>query len=388
MRFSKVILPPGRLVNSSADLDRCIAHRVPAISRAIRDLSDADRLDVLVDATGALEYGAQLAWAAIAGRKPLVSLNAEVDATVGPLLDALGIDAGAGRSIAGGDQPAIQIELADFARSVGLIPRVLGNIKGLHDVRRTPDTQKSFAAQWGQNVAMVTSFADGTKVSFEQAIVANIMSFTVDETGMSGRPARKHVDELIHEYDVAGIRSRGGLVDYVVGAVPAPGVFCLAEAADLAQVEYLKLFKLGDGPLYSLYKPYHLCHLEVPDSIASLVGFGERIGGAMAPYVEVCAVAKSDLKKGAVLDGCGGFASYGIATTAADQFLGNLLPMGVAEGCVLVRDVSQDQRLTYGDVELPPGRLIDQLRAQQRARFSPPRTIDPDSVQGSTLEAN
>jgi len=175
---------------------------------------------------------------------------------------------------------------------------------------------------------------------------------------------------LVTEYDVDELRSLGGVVDYVVGTRPGPGVFVLATHDDPFQRHYLELYKLGTGPLYSFYAPYHLCHLEVPTSIARAALFHDAtIAAAGAPQVEVVAVAKTDLAADQVLDGLGGYLTYGEAERAdvtADQ---RLLPVGVAEGARLLRDVRRDEVLSYDDVELPPGRLIDQLRDEQARLF-------------------
>jgi len=356
-------------VGSAGQLDDCVRAGVAAVLQDVHEITAAETIDVVVDATGALEYGARVALAAIDGRKHLVLLNAELDATVGPVLKTLATERGVVTSAADGDQPGVQLNLYDFARQVGLVPRVLGNIKGFHDVRRTPTTQRDFAARWGQRPDMVTSFADGTKVNFEQCVVANATGFSVPQVGMLGRDFSGHVDDLVSAYDLDELRERTGVVDYVVGAAPAPGVFCLAEAADRAQKHYLELFKLGAGPLYSLYVPYHLCHLEVPTTIARVVGFADGMQPLDRPYVEVCCVAKTDIEAGRVLDGCGGYLTYGKAMNSAEFARGGFLPMGVAEGCVVGSDLPRDHLLTYDDVQLPEGRLIDTLRRRQAELF-------------------
>jgi len=217
---------------------------------------------------------------------------------------------------------------------------------------------------------MVTSFADGTKVSFEQAIVANAIGMTVARRGMGGADHRAHVDELTSAYDIDELKTSEGIVDYVVGAQPGPGVFCLATLDDPGQRHYLNLYKLGEGPLYSFYRPYHLCHFEVPTSLARAVDFHDVvIASAGPPRVEVVATAKTDLSPGSVLDGLGGYLTYGEAERAEIARHERLLPMGVAEGCTLVRSVPRDATLTYDDVELPQGRLIDKLRLEQQAIF-------------------
>ncbi|MEL7208937.1 MAG: NAD(P)-dependent oxidoreductase, partial [Actinomycetota bacterium] len=139
---------------------------------------------------------------------------------------------------------------------------------------------------------------------------------------------------------------------------------------DPQQHMYLKYGKLGDGPLYSFYVPYHLCHFEVPNSAARAVLFEDpTIEPTYGPMVDVITIAKSDLSAGTVLDGLGGFHSYGICERHDITRTDRLLPIGMAEGCTLVNDVPKDQALTYDDVVVPEGRLLDQVRAEQDAHF-------------------
>jgi predicted homoserine dehydrogenase-like protein len=213
---------------------------------------------------------------------------------------------------------------------------------------------------------MVTSFADGTKVSFEQALVANATGMTVAKRGMVGQNHPGHVDDLASEYDLAELEGLGGVVDYVVGSKPGPGVFVLATHDDPKQRHYLNLYKLGEGPLYSFYTPYHLCHFEVPQTVARAVLFGDAtIAPLGAPTVEVITIAKRDLGAGERLDGLGGYQTYGVCERADVTAAEGLLPMGVAEGCTLRRAVAKDEVLSYADIELPAGRLVDQLRVAQ-----------------------
>jgi predicted homoserine dehydrogenase-like protein len=289
---------------------------------------------------------------------------------VGPLLKRKADAAGVIFTGCDGDQPGVEMNLFRFVKSIGLTPLVCGNIKGLQDPYRNPTTQEGFAKQWGQDPYMVTSFADGTKISFEQAIVANATGMTVNKRGMIGRDHRGHIDELTQAYDVEELRRLGGIVDYVVGSKPGPGVFVLAAHDDPKQQHYLNLYKLGTGPLYSFYTPYHLCHFEVPISVARLVLCQDAVIQPIAgPMVDVVATAKVDLAEGDVIDTLGGYKSYGQCETYAISREQRLLPMGLAEGCRMKRAVPKDAVLTYDDVEIPAGRLIDRLRAEQDEVF-------------------
>jgi predicted homoserine dehydrogenase-like protein len=160
-------------------------------------------------------------------------------------------------------------------------------------------------------------------------------------------------------------------VDYVVGAKPSPGVFVFADHEDPKLRHYLNYGKLGDGPLYSFYVPYHLTVFEVPISVARVALFRDTVIAPLAgPVVEVVATAKVDLEAGQTLDGLGHYMTYGQCENADVAREQRLLPMGVAEGCRLKRDIAQDEVLTVDDVDVPPGRLCDRLRAEQSAYFA------------------
>ncbi len=368
--YAEAGITDAKLVQTQAQAELALAADTPVYTDDFRAVVSSDRIDAVVDATGAVEYGCHLALACIEAGKHLILMNAEVDGTVGPILAKRAKSAGIVLTGCDGDQPGVQLNLVRFVRGIGLRPLVCGNIKGLQDEYRTPTTQKGFAEKWGQDPYMVTSFADGTKVSFEQALVANATGMTVAKRGMVGADHHAHIDELTTKYDVEELESLGGVVDYVVGAKPGPGVFVLAAHDDPKQRHYLNLYKLGEGPLYSFYTPYHLCHFEVPQTVARAVLFGDAaIAPVGAPSVEVVAVAKRDLKAGETLDGLGGYDTYGVCEKAEVTAAEELLPMGVAEGCTLRRAVSKDAVLTYGDVYLPSGRLVDQLRAAQAAEL-------------------
>ncbi len=221
-----------------------------------------------------------------------------------------------------------------------------------------------------QNPAMVTSFADGSKISFEQAIVANATGFVVRSRGMSrGMEYRDDIMKIGKLYNIDEVRKLGGIIDYVVGT-PLTKVYVLAEHPDPKQQHYLTLYKMGDGPLYSFFSSYHLVHFEVPSAIARVALFRDSLAKPLGgPVVEVCAVAKRDLEVGEVLDDYGMYMTYGEAVNTDEMSTKRYLPEGLVEGCKLKRDIKKDDVLTYDDVELPPDRLADRLRAEQYRHF-------------------
>src|SRR6185312_6028070 len=189
----------------------------------------SSQIDVILDVTGSVEFGAHAILDAFEHGKNVLLLNAEVDATIGPILRTYAKRYGTILSACEGDEPGVQVNLYRWVKGLGLIPRVMGNVKGLQDPYRTPTTQKGFAEKWGQNPAMVTSFADGSKISFEQAIVANATGFVVKSRGMSrGLDYRGDVMTIGSLYDIDEVRRLGGIIDYVVGT-PLTKVYVLAE---------------------------------------------------------------------------------------------------------------------------------------------------------------
>jgi predicted homoserine dehydrogenase-like protein len=333
----------------------------------------ADGIDAIIEVTGSIEYSCNLVLMAIRHKKHIILMNAELDGTVGAILKVYADKEGVVITSADGDQPGVEMNLYRFVRSIGVKPVLCGNIKGLHDPYRNPTTQEGFAKKWGQNPYMVTSFADGTKISFEQAIVANGTGMQVARRGMFGpsvEPGTSLKNVANSLYPLEALINGPGVVDYVVGAEPGPGVYVLGTHDHPIQKHYLNLYKLGEGPLYLFYTPYHLCHFEVPHTVARAVLFHDAtLTPIGAPRVEVVATAKTSLSKGSVIDGLGGYMTYGLCENADITAKENLLPIGIAEGCKLRHDVAKDAVLTYHDIELPEGRLIDRLRTEQKNHF-------------------
>ncbi|MEH2074369.1 MAG: Gfo/Idh/MocA family oxidoreductase [Nostoc sp.] len=374
--YSEAGIEEIQVVATVSELEDAIANGKYAVTEDAKLLCRAEGIEAIIEVTGAVEFGAHIVMEAIAHCKHVIMMNAELDGTIGPILKVYADKAGVILTACDGDQPGVQMNLYRFVKSIGLTPLLCGNIKGLQDPYRNPTTQEGFAKRWGQKPHMVASFADGTKISFEQAIVANATGMKVAKRGMLGYDFNGYVEEMTHLYDVEQLKELGGIVDYVVGAKPGPGVYVFATHDDPKQRHYLNLYKLGEGPLYSFYTPYHLCHFEVPLSVARAVLFGDAVMSPLAgPLVDVVTTAKIDLKAGETLDGIGYYMTYGQCENSPIVQQQNLLPIGLAEGCRLKRDISKDQVLTYEDVELPEGRLCDQLRTEQNNYFAPEKIL-------------
>jgi predicted homoserine dehydrogenase-like protein len=258
--------------------------------------------------------------------------------------------------------------LLRYLRSLGLRPVAAGNLKGMVDYYRNPDTQRAFAEKNDQDPRKVTSFADSTKLSMEATVLANATGFPVGRRGMHG-PACKEVREMANLLPADQLLDTG-LVDYALGASPYTGAFVIIyEESELKKAQ-LAYYKLGDGPFYVFYTPFHLPHIQLSSTIGRANVLGDATVAPIAgPVCEVVTVAKRDLKAGERLDGIGGFCSYGLVDNATTARGMSALPIALSEGCVMRSDVLKDSVVTFGDVRTPEAGLAEKLWREQCARW-------------------
>lgn len=367
--FQNAGIADTRHVSTAAELDQAIEDGVCAITDNPDALCEAGGIDAVVEVTGEIEFGSRVALHALQNRKHFISVNAQIDTAIGSILKVYADKAGVVFTNIDGDEPGVAMNLFRFLKTVGYQPVLAGNMKGFIDPYRTPDTQAAFAAKYNQKPRMITSFADGTKLSMELAILANATGFKVGRRGMYG-PKCDHVTDVIKHFSVEQLL-KGGLVDYTLGAAPNNGAFVVAYNDNPGQQQYMNYFKMGEGPLYVFYTPYHLPSVQLPLTVARAVLFNDpTVTPLGAPSCDVITLAKRDLKAGEVLDGVGGFTCYGLIENSEISRAENLLPISLSEDCRLKRDLAKDQAITYQDVELPPDRLCDKLRAEQDQYFA------------------
>lgn len=357
-----------RMVESVNGVENAVRRGQYVITQDEAILCEAGGIDAVVEATGEVEFGSIVAMKGILGGKHVIIMNAEMDATVGPILKVYAEKAGVIFSNTDGDEPGVAMNLCRFVRTIGFTPVLAGNLKGFYDCHRTPETQKGFAEKHHQKPHMMTSFVDGTKLSMELAVLANATGFRVGRRGMYG-PRCTHVKEIPSVFNLEECL-KGGMVDYLLGAEPGTGAFVVGYSDQPVKQQYMKYLKMGDGPFYVFYTPFHLPHLELPLTVARAVLFGDAtVTPIDGPICEVVTVAKRDLKVGESLDGVGGFTCYGMIENYEASRAENLLPMGLSGGCRVKNNVKMDRAVTYADVEVPDGRLCDKLHAEQNARF-------------------
>jgi predicted homoserine dehydrogenase-like protein len=354
--------------SSVHDAETAIACGVPVLTQDPHVLVACEQIDVIVEVTGTVEAGAAVVIDAIDHHKHVVMVNAELDSLLGPILNERARKAGVVLTNTDGDEPGVAMTLLRYLRTLGLRTVAAGNIKGMVDYYRNPDTQRAFAERNDQDARKVTSFADATKLSMETTVLANASGFRAGRRGMYG-PACKNVNEIANLLPPDKMLE-SGLVDYALGAAPHTGAFVVVHEDTPLKKTQLAYYKLGDGPFYVFYTPFHLPHIQIASTIGrAVVDHDATVAPMGGPVCEVVTVAKRDLKAGQRLDGIGGFDAYGLIENAEEARAANALPIGLSENCVLRRDKSKDDVVCFDDVTLPAGRPVDALWREQQARW-------------------
>jgi predicted homoserine dehydrogenase-like protein len=358
--------------DSSRNIETAIAKGVPVLTDDPSLLTACDAIDVIVEVTGTVEPAARIVLDAFDHGKHVVIVNCELDSLLGPILKVKADKAGVVLTNTDGDEPGVAMTLLRYLRSTGLRPVAAGNIKGMVDHYRTPKTQQGFADKYDQDVKKVTSFADATKLSMETTVLANATGFHVGRRGMYG-PACSYVRELANLLPADQMLATG-LVDYSVGAAPHTGAWVVVHEEEPLKRAQLTYYRLGDGPFFVFYTPFHLPYLQIASTIArAAIQHDPTVAPIGGPVCEVLTVAKRDLKAGERLDGVGGFCTYGLIDNASAASSLGALPISLSEGCILLRDIPKDSVVSFEDVEAPSAGIVDTLWQEQIARW--PRAL-------------
>jgi predicted homoserine dehydrogenase-like protein len=350
--------------NDLAEAARALAAGHCVASTDFRAATSLPGIEVVIDATGSPETGAISALDAIQNRRHMVMMNVECDVTVGPVLSRLARNAGVVYSLASGDEPAAIIELCRFSRALGF--RIVAAGKGKNnplDIHATPDDWRERAFERGMSPRMLVEFVDGSKTMVEMAAVSNATGLVPDVRGMHGpQVLLKDLTKVFCTSEQGGILSREGVVEYAIGDVH-PGVFVIFTTDNPTIRAGLVQRDMGTGPNYLLYRPYHLCSLEVPLTVARAVLYGESSGHPREkPTAECIAVAKKDLARGERLDAIGEYCYRGSIECRETAQKENCLPLGLAQGCVTRREVACDTVITWDMVAPAPGSVLYHLR--------------------------
>jgi predicted homoserine dehydrogenase-like protein len=339
---------------------------------AVRDyriVTDMKNIDVMLEATGAPEIGTRAALRSARSGQDISMMNVETDITVGPLLNWYAQQKGVLYALAAGDEPAACKELYDLAVSMGFTIVAAGKGKNnpldRHATPADPAVQKE-AARRGLTPNMLIEFVDGSKTMIEMAAVSNATGLVPDVRGMHGPETdRDHLNKTFALKEDGGVLNKVGVVDYGIGHV-APGVFLIIRTDHPRLREALILRDMGNGPYYTLFRPFHLCSIEVPLTCAMLA---IRKKSNMVPLPrltsEVFAVAKRDLIPGDTLDAIGGTTYYSLIDTYENVKAECLLPIGLVKGAKIIRKVNMDTPITCADVEIKPSTVYSLRQLQE-----------------------
>jgi predicted homoserine dehydrogenase-like protein len=339
-----------------------------SVATSVLDLpAHVPGVDVIMEATGDVLVGTSIALAAIEAGKHIVAANPETQATVGPYLQVLAEAAGVVYSDVDGDEPGILKGLYDYCVGLGFTPVLAGNCKGVLKRYATPETQAAFAEAHDLKPWIATAAADGTKLNFELATIANATGLTPAVRGMTG--VQTTLDTLVQDFDRLGLLDRGPIVDYSFG-IPN-GVFVVVRDDDAVVQREMRYLKMGDGPHYLFHHPRVMVHYEAPLSAAWAALHGvASIAPSGAPVAEVVAYAKRDLAAGQRLDGIGGFDCYGLIVPKAEARREGLLPVGLASFSRLTQAIARDQPIPSDAVTFEEENLVLDLFRRQETHFA------------------
>lgn len=342
------------VISDSVDaLSTAIRAGFPTVTSHSSVLTDLP-IDVVVEATGALDYGTESILSLLDAGKHVVSFNAECDALLAWLFHERARANGVIYTIADGDQPGVLFRLQQQVEAMGFEVTASLNCKRHLDVHQNPESGAGYAARDTTSSHMTTAFGDGTKMQVEQAVVANATGMIPDKRGMHGIESNVATAAA----DIARTLSEPGRVDFTLGGDFGAGVGIVARHPNphLHQ-KAMSFYKMGHGPDYFFFRPYHLVHLEIPLTIAELVLDNEPLATVVAPHVaEVVAIAKKDLAEGETLDCIGGFSAYGHIDTA--EKASGYLPVGLVEYATMSADVSIDDPIPLSAVILDTSKTV------------------------------
>lgn len=340
-----------------------------AVTNNVNALLEAGLIDVVIDATGIPAVGAEIGLQAMERGKHLVMMNVEADVTIGAYLRAEAERLGVVYSLGAGDEPSSCMELIEFVSAMG--HRIISAGKGKNNplnIDATPDAYTEEAIRRHMNPRMLVEFVDGSKTMVEMAAIANATGLIPDKPGMHGPAAgRDELNKVLIPESAGGLLSSSeGRVDYTIGKGVAPGVFVVAEMDHPRIWERMEDLKMGKGPYFTFFRPYHLTSLEVPLTCARVVLYGKADMVPMArPVAEVCAVAKKDLAVGDMLDQIGEYCYRAWIMEARAARTDGAIPCGLLAGAKVTQPIRKGELITYANATVPADSKIAALRARQ-----------------------
>ena len=354
--------------NKKSEFDAAIAAGKSTTTEDAQLVCNSEHIDVVIDATGKPAVGAEIGLTAMEHGKHLVMMNVEADVTIGAYLKREAARLGVVYTLGAGDEPSSCMELVNFVTGMGY-PIVAAG-KGKNNplkIDATPDEYAEEAKRRNMNVRMLVEFVDGSKTMVEMAAISNATGLVPDKAGMHGPNCSiTDLEHVLCPVADGGILSRKGVVDFSVGKGVAPGVFVIAEMSHPRVRERMHDLKLGAGPYYRFFRPYHLTSLEVPLSCARAVLYGiPDMQPRDVPTSEVCAVAKKDLKVGERLDAIGEYTYRAWIMSVAEAVAAKGVPCGLIENGKVTKPIKMGELLTVENIAIDTSAKIVTLRKRQ-----------------------
>jgi predicted homoserine dehydrogenase-like protein len=351
--------------NSPVAIDAAIEAGKVALTGDYKALCASGHIDAIIDATGNPNIGTLIALEAMKQGKHVVMLNVEADVTIGRFLREEAEKAGVIYTGAAGDEPAATIEIIGFAQSLGFDIVAAG--KGKNNPLKfdaTPDEYAEEAERRNMNARMLVEFVDGSKTMIEMTAIANATGLVPDVPGMHGPAAtRDQLAQVLCTKEDGGILNKSGVVDYSIGKGVAPGVFCIVKPKHPRVTERMTDLKVGPGPCYTIFRPYHLTSLEVPMSaIRAVMSKRADMTPVPHPVAECASVAKRDLNPGDVLGKIGEYDYRGFAMTWGDARDARAVPLGLAERATVLKPIKAGEKLTYDNCRPDDSLVVTQIR--------------------------
>ena len=373
----------------AASIDQALKSGQTHLSENWEALVAHPAIDIVIEATGNPPAAVEHALSAFKNKKHLVMVTVEADAFCGPLFARRAAEAGVVYSLAYGDQPALICDLVDWARAAGfpVVAAGRGHKWLPHYAQSTPETVWGYygltpeqAKRGGLNPKMFNSFLDGSKPAIEATAVCNATGLTpapegllypagsVDEIPALMRP--KAEGGVLHHKGqvevVSSLQRDGAVIPYDIRF----GVWVVFEG----ETDYIRRcfeeygVKTDPSGRYAcMYKRWHLIGLEVGISVASVGLRGEPTGCATGWRADAVSIAKRNLASGDILDGEGGYTVVGRLMPASDSLSQGCLPLGLAHGLKLLRNVPAGQPVKWSDVAFDANSTAVRVRREMES---------------------
>jgi predicted homoserine dehydrogenase-like protein len=353
---------PFQVVNTPDEMDVAIEEKNIAVCESGLIIAQCKKIQAVMEASSSILSAIDHSTTALENHKHLILMNSEIDLTFGPALAESAKRQGVIFTSCDGDQYGVLKNMIEDIKFWGFDLVMAGNIKGFLNRYANPTTIIPEADKRNLDYRMCASYTDGTKLNIEMAIIANACGLITKTPGMFG-PEIAHVKDVFKVFDFNQLwKNQQPFVDYILGAEPGGGVFVIGHCDNPYQQDMLSYYKMGIGPFYLFYRPYHLCHIEALSTLVKHVVNGQSF---LAPVygikTNVYSYAKRNIQPGELLDGVGGYTCFGKIENLQDNIDHPGLPICLADNVVINRSIKQDQKIYLSDIDYDTNRIDFEL---------------------------